>query len=200
MRRFGILLLLLTLLFVGCSARFTTAKGGYLDEKTDRIYKPLSDAFEAISGGEEIGVWESDVYEDTLTFFEIPDADPARFLADERGNVYCADEKTPDASAWRVSKILVCDEGDVSTAVGTVADADIIAELRTLWHEGEQSELPICELVVSRVLKMVSPDCPGIYYCVLYFVYEDGTAYFYDRFEGRVVFVSAELMKQIPIN
>ncbi len=200
MRRFSILLLLLALLLTGCSARFTTTEGGYLDEKTGKVYKPLSEAFEAVAGGEEIGVWESELYEDTLTFLEIPDADPARFLADKRGNVYCSDEAAPDASTWSVSKIYVCDEGDFSMAVGNVADADVIAEIRALWHGGEQTELPYSGLSVSRSLKMVSPDCPGIYYCVLYFIYEDGTAYFYDRFENRVGLVSEALVNKIPIS
>lgn len=201
MRRFLILLLLLALALVGCSARFTTTEGGYLDEKTGKIYKPLTEAFEAISGGEEVGIWESTLYEDdTLTFLEIPQADPARFLADERGNVYCSDEERPDASTWRVDKIYVCDVGALSMATGSIADAAVIGEIRTLWYEGEEAELPYSGLALSRRLKMTSPDCPGIYYCVLYYVYGDGTAYFYDRFENRAVLVGEDLVKKIPIN
>ena len=199
MRRFLILLLLLTLAFVGCSARFATAEGGYLDEKTGKIYKPLSEAFEAIAGGEEVGEWESTLYEDTLTFLEIPHADPDRFLTDERGNVYCSDEVRPDARSWRVDRIYVCDIGSLSMAAGGITDAAVIEQIRTLWHEGEEAELPYEDMVVSRRLKMSSPDCPGIYYCVLYYIYGDGTAYFYDRFERRAVLVGEELVKKIPI-
>ena len=199
MRRLCVLLLLLALLLVGCSSRFTTAEGGYLDEKTGKVYHPLTEAFEAITGGEEIGVWESEVYEDTMTFLEIPDADPARFLADENGNVYCSDETPPDASKWNVDKIFVCDESAVSVAVGNIADADTIAQIRMLWHTGEPTELPLEDLDLSRRLKMTSPDCPGIYYCVLYFIYEDGSAYFYDRYERRAVLVSEALAEKIPI-
>ena len=200
MRRFSILLLLLALLLVGCSARFTTTEGGYLDEKTGKIYKPLSEAFEAISGGEVVGEWESTLYEDTLTFLEIPDADPNRFLADERGNIYCSDEVRPDASGWHMDRIYVCDVGSLSMAAGGITDAAVIDEIRTLWHEGEEAELPYEDMVVSRRLKMTGPDCPGIYYCVLYYIYEDGTAYFYDRLENRAVLVGEDLMKKIPIN
>ncbi len=199
MRRLFVLLLLLALLLVGCSSRFTTTEGGYLDGKTGKVYHPLTEAFEAITGGEEIGVWESEVYEDTMTFLEIPDADPARFLADENGNVYCSDEVQPDASKWNVNKIYVCDESVFSVAVGNVTDADVIAQIRTLWHGGEPTELPIGDLMLSRRLKMTSPDCPGIYYCVLYFIYEDGSAYFYDRYDRRAVLVSEELINKIPI-
>ena len=199
MKRFSVLLLLLALVLVGCSERFTVADGGYLDEETGGVYRPLSDAFEAIAAGEAIGAWESRLYDDVLTFHEIVGADATRFLSDEKGNVYCTDETEPDAGAWSVKQIFVCEETAVSVAVGQIADADVIAKIRTLWHEGEQTELPYSGLTVSRRLKMVSDDCPGIYYCVRYFIYEDGTAYFYDRFEDRAVLVSAELMQKIPI-
>jgi hypothetical protein len=84
-------------------------------------------------------------------------------------------------------------------AAGGITDAAVIEQIRTLWHEGEEAELPYEDMVVSRRLKMSSPDCPGIYYCVLYYIYGDGTAYFYDRFERRAVLVGEELMKKIPI-
>ena len=201
MRRLSVLLLLLVLALVGCSSRFQTSDGGYLDGETGRTYKPLTEAFEAITGGEEIGVWESKVYEDILTFRTIPDADPDRFLTDDKGNVYCADDLPPDAATWRVQEIYVCRQGAVDVALNTVSDAAVIAQIRTLWHEGQPAEdgLPYGGLLESRVLKMASEDCPGIYYCVLYFIYEDGSAYFYDRFENRAVLVSEELMKKIPI-
>ena len=199
MRRLCVLLLLLALVFVGCSARFTSSEEGYLDGKTGVAYHPLSEAYEAITGGDEVGAWESKIDDETLTFLEIPDADPLRFLTDEKGNVYCSDEAAPDASQWRVNKIHVCDESAISVAVATITDADTIAQIRTLWHEGEVDELPYSGFLLSRELKMPSEDCPGIYYCVLYYVYEDGSAYFYDRFERRAVLVSEDLVKKIPL-
>ena len=200
MRRLCVLLLLICLVFTGCATRFTTTEGGYLDKETEKIYKPLTEAFEAIAGGDEVGVWESKVYDDTMTFYEIVDADPTHFLTDDKGNVYCSDEASPDAASWRVDKIYVCDESAISIAVGTVSDADTVAAIRALWHGGETTELPLDGFWASRTLKMASEDCPGIYYCVLYFIYEDGTAYFYDRFDRRAVLVSSELVKKIPIS
>ena len=194
MRRLSLLLLLLALLLTGCSSRFTSADGGYLDGKTDRIYMPLPNSFEAISAGEELGIWESELYEDSLTFYKIPNADVNRFLSDENGSVYCADATQPDPGAWTFKSILVCRESAISMAVGNITDAQLIAELLTLWREGESVETPLKELAVYRRLKMVSDDCPGIYYCVSYFIYEDGTAYLYDRDANRTVFVGEALM------
>lgn len=199
MRRLGVLLLLLALLLVGCSSRFSVTEGGYLDGKTQRRYVQLSDAYEAASSGEEVGAWESELYDSVLTFREIPTADPESFLTDDIGTVYCADEVLPDASLWNVKSILVCDENAVSVAVANITNADLIAQIRALWAEGEQAEKPEKGLTVRRRLKMVSDDCPGIYYCVLYLIYDDGTAYFYDRDAARVVQVSEELKNKIPI-
>ena len=199
MRRLCVLLVLLALLLAGCSSRFTINGGGYLQGKTDRTYKPLSSAFAAIESGKEIGTWENKKIEDKIVFFEIISADTARFLTDERGNVYCADEAAPDASKWSVKSIRVCDESAVSVAVATITDTDLIAQIRTLWHEGEPTELPLNAVAVSRRLKMASDDCPGIYYCVQYLILDDGTAYFYDRDADRTVLVGEALMKKIPI-
>lgn len=199
MRRLGVLLLLLSLLLVGCSSRFTVTEGGYLDSQTERVYVPLSDSFEAVAGGKEVGVWESELYEDQLTFREIPDVDAARFLTDDFGNVYCADEQLPDPSKWNVKNIYVCNDGAVSMAVANITNADLIAAIRALWYEGEQTERPLSGLCVLRSLKMVSDDCPGIYYCVLYMEYDDGTAYLYERAIDRVVQLDSELMMKIPI-
>ena len=104
MRRFLILLLLLTLAFVGCSERFATAEGGYLDEKTGKIYKPLSEAFEAIAGGEEVGEWESTLYEDTLTFLEIPLADGTRMTVTDYASAGKLWRQASRMAVWMLGK------------------------------------------------------------------------------------------------
>ena len=192
-------MLLLCAVLVGCSARFTTGDGGFYDTQTKRSYKPLGVSFEAVSGGDEVGTWKSKVDGEETVFRQIPGVDPARFLTDDNGNVYYADELPPDASAWNVQKIHVCEQGAVDVAVGNISDPDRIAQIRESWYHGESAEKPLGGLWVSRMLKMESVDCPGIYYCVTYLVYEDGSAYFYDRDTGRVVAVSEELISIIPI-
>ena len=199
MRRLSVLLLLLALLLTGCATRFSISGGGYLDEETGLVYQPLSAAFEPAARGDEIGTWENKKAEVEMTFYEIPDADTARFLADDAGTVYAVGGTAPDVSTWSVKSILVCDEDAVSVAVASVTDAAVIAQIHTLWLKGEQDELPYAGDVECRRLKMVSDDCPGIYYCVLYMIYDDGTAYFYDRDTRRTVLVGDELKKRIPI-
>ena len=199
MRRLSILLLLVSVLLTGCATRFSNNGDGYLNEKTGILYLPISTAFEAADSDGEVGSWENKKADIEVVFYKIPGADEARFLTDDIGTVYAADGVAPDVSDWNVKNILVCDEGGISFAVANVTDAQIITQICTLWQDGEQDELPYSGLATSRRLKMVSDDCPGVYYCVLYMIYKDGTAYFYDRDTRRTVFVSEELMKKIPI-
>ena len=199
MRRLSVLLLLLALLLTGCATRFSISGGGYLNEENGLVYQPLSAAFEATARGEEVGTWENKKAEVELAFYKIPLADDDRFLTDDIGTVYAVDGVAPDTDAWNVKSILVCDESAVSVAVASITDAAVITQIRMLWQEGEEDEMPYAGLTESRSLKMVSDDCPGIYYCVLYMIYDDGTAYFYDRDTRRTVLVGDELRKKIPI-
>ena len=201
MRRISLICLLLaTLLLVGCGARFDVTQTGYLDTKTDRHYTALSAAFEAAARGEEVGVFEDEKNGRVITFYVIPDADATRFLTDEDGALYCADEKAPDASCWEISRILVCEEDAISVAISDLTDKTLIGEIKSVWFEGEGAELPLESATTVRRLKMVGKDFPGIYYCVNYYVYEDGSAYFYDMIARRAVAVPAALGEQIPLD
>ena len=201
MRRISLAFLLLAaLLLTGCSARFAVTESGYTDTKTDRHYVALSAAFEAAEGGEEVGTFEDDEHKRVVRFRVIPDADAARFLTDEDGAVYCADEQLPDAATWPLKYILVCEEAAISVANARITDAAVLAEIRAVWFEGEAGELPLSDIKTNRRLKMASADFPGIYYCVNFYIYEDGTAYFYDMTTRRAVAVSAALAEKIPLN
>ena len=199
-RAFLILLLLAALLLTGCSARFAITETGYTDTKTGRHYVALPAAYEASAGEEEVGTFEDEAHARVVRFRVISGADAARFLADEEGAVYCADEVLPDAAAWTLKQILVCEEDAISYAYARITDVVALAEIKALWFAGEESELPLEEIKTNRRLKLASDDCPGIYYCVNYYIYESGAAYFYDIIARRAVSVPAALAEKIPLN
>ena len=200
MRRISLICLLLaTLLLVGCGARFDVTQTGYLDTKTDRHYTALSAAFEAAARGEEVGVFEDEKNGRVVTFYVIPNADASRFLTDEDGALYCADAVEPDASLWAISRILVCEEDAISVAIADIEDAAVISEITRVWFESQKDELPLESATTVRRLKMECKDFPGIYYCINYYVYEDGSAYFYDMITRRATLVPAALGEQIPL-
>ena len=187
------------MLLTGCAARFSVTQTGYTDTKTGVHYVALSSAFEAAAGGEEVGTFEDETHGRTVRFRVIPGADATRFLTDEDGAVYCADEKEPDPATWKIKRILVCQEDMISVEIARVTVAEEIQKIREIWFEGEECELPLDAAKGVRYLKVVSDDFPGVYYGFRFYVYEDGSYYFYSPSERRAVSVPEELAKTIYV-
>lgn len=194
-----ICLLLAALLLAGCSPRFSVTEDGYTDEKTGRHYVALSSAFEASGGGEEVGTFEDESYGRVVRFRVIPGADATRFLTDEDGAVYCADEQLPDPADWKLKRILICQEDAITVEIARVTDTADMEAIRKAWFEGEACDLPLDAAKSVRYLKMVSDDFPGVYYCFRFYVYEDGSYCFYSPTDRRAVSVSADLAEKIYV-
>ena len=195
-----ICLLLASLLLVGCSPRFAVTESGYTDTKTGRHYVALSAAYEAVAGDEEVGTFEDEAHGRVVHFRVIPGADATRFLTDEYGAVYCADEQLPDASAWSVKRVLICEEDAITFAFSRVTDTADIARICATWFEGEQAELPLDAAQTVRHLKLVSEAFPGVYYGFRFYLYEDGSAYFYSTVDRRAVTVPADLIEMLAVS
>lgn len=191
------LLLALLLLLAGCGSRFERdAEGlGYTDGKTDVYYTALSSSFEAGRAADEVGQYEDKKYGRTVTFYLIPDLDGTRFLTDGDGYVYCSDAQLPNVADWQLSAVLICEEDAISIEQARVTDAAKLAAFRAAWLEGEESELPMQRAAYARRLKMASNSFPNLYYCISFYRYEDGSAYFYDREEKRATVCPAELQE-----
>lgn len=200
MRRVSLIcLLLVALLLTGCSSRFAVTKEGYTDTKTDRHYVALSAAFEAVEPGEEIGVFEDGQTGRVVTFYSIPGADAARFLTDGDGAIYCADAQLPDPASWALSYVWVCEEDAISVAYAELTESALIEQIKSVWFAAQAAELPLEGADTVRRLKMTGNALPGIYYCINFYLYEDGSAYFYDMTTRRAVAVPGELAEKIPL-
>lgn len=198
--RFSLVLLALLLLFTGCAApTFLRDEDGYgyTEKKSGRHYAAMSTAYEAARAGEQVGEYEDKKHGVTRVFLEIPGLDTNRFLTDASGLVYCVDEQMPSAADWTFTCVRVCEEEAVSVERGSVTDAAVISAIRTLWFAGEEAELPAERASHSRRLKLQSAEYPEIYYCFRFFVYEDGSAYFYLAETRRAVAVSADVAAAI---
>ena len=77
--------------------------------------------------------------------------------------------------------------------------AEEIQKISEVWFEGEESELPLDAAKGVRYLKIVSDDFPGVYYGFRFYVYEDGSYYFYSPSERRAVSVPEELAQTIYV-
>lgn len=191
--RIATLLFGVLLLFTGCATSFVRDEDGYgyTDKKSGRHYVVMSEAYEAARAGEQVGEYKDKKHDVTRVFSEIPGLDTTRFLTDNYAAVYCSDETLPDAKDWTFTRVRVCEEDAVSVERGNLTDALTISLLCDLWFEGEEAELPMEKAAFSRRLKLQSEEYPAIYYCFRFFVYEDGSAYFYLAETRRTVAVSA---------
>ncbi len=183
------LLLALLLLLGSCGSRFERdAEGlGYTDGKTDVYYTALPSAFEAGRAGDAVGEYTDKKYDRTVTFYLIPELDGARFLTDDNGYVYCADPAVADAAKWQPSALLICEEDAISVEQARLTASEELAAFHSAWFLGEESELPLQKASYFRRLKMACAAYPNLYYCVNFYYYEDGSAYFYDTEAGRAV-------------
>lgn len=198
--RIALVLLALLMLFTGCAApTFLRDEDGYgyTEKKSGRHYAAMNTAYEAARAGEQVGEYKDKKHDVTRVFLEIPGLDTHRFLTDATGLVYCTDDPLPSAADWTFTRVRVCEEEAVSVERGSVTDAAVIAAIRTLWFEGAEAELPAERASHSRRLKLQGEEYPEIYYCFRFFVYGDGSAYFYLAETRRAVAVSPDVAAAI---
>ena len=189
------LALALLLLLCACSSRFQRDEQGlgFTDSKTDIYYAAMSSAYEASGAGEQVGEYVDKEYDRTLPFYRIPDMDAALYLTDDYGTVYCAAQALPDASAWAVDRILVCEQDAISVAKQELTSAQTVLAVRDAWFDGEALELPMEKATFVRRLKMACDEYAGIYYCIRFYQYENGEAYLYELESDRAVACPVEL-------
>lgn len=193
-----VLLLAVCALLCGCGGRerYSLEEAGFVlaDSETGVRYTALSPAFEPAKGGASLGAYRS-ATEEEVSVRAIPGLEEALWLADDDKTVFCADTATPDPAAWVLTAVLFCEEDVVSVErcrLTAGANDAALALLRTLYFEGEDGVLPLTAAALVRRVKLVSAELPNIYYCFDYYRYEDGSAYFYERFSGRTVEIPAE--------
>ena len=207
MKRFLLLLLLLSVVLVSCKdekalASFSMADDGYscTNAETGVQYTAMDFCFEPAKTAEEIGAYTDKDADYTLTYYAIPDLDTALYIADsERGVWYAAGAVTPPAAKdLTPTALLVCEEAAVSVEIFRLTaenDGEALTELLSLWFEGERAERPVGAVEFSRRIKVVSAELPNIYYCFDFGTWGD-EAYFYDVFSGRTVAVPATLAER----
>ncbi len=190
------LLFSLALSLVACSARFERDGDGfgYTNEKSGVHYTVLGTAYEAARAGEPVGEYRDRKHDVTKTFYEIPGLDVAQFVTDGSGAVYCADDVLPNVADFTLTALHICEEDAISLEIARITESTTLTALRSAWLTGEETELPLDRASRSRRIKFEGAEYPNIYYCVSFFVYENGDGYLYLAEERRAVALSAELV------
>ncbi len=206
MKRILLLVLTALLMLTACSkdelAVIVLDADGYgcTNTETGVHYTVLSPAFEPAKSAAAHGTYTNEKTGAKITYYEIPSLDPARYLTDDTQNIWCADDKLPEASALTPVALLICEEAAISVEVSrlTVADdEEIVRALLTLWFEGEAAQLPEGEKSYMYRVKMMSEELPNIFYCFSFAVWGED-AYFWDVFSERAVLVPAALADKFP--
>jgi len=203
MRKLLPFFLALLLLFTACGekepAAFSLDEDGYgcTDTETGIHYAALPLSFEPILTETVRGVYTDRAY--TRTYYEIVDTDPRRYIGDNEGGVwYAGKEPIPAPEALTPTAVILFEEQAVSIETRRFSagkDDGAIAEILSLWFEGEAVDGPEASYSFSRRVKMQSAELPNIYYCFEYRVFGE-SAYFCDVFSGRTVAVPASLAEK----
>lgn len=203
MKAFRILPLLLALLLFlsSCSSpRFLADEDGYgfTHAKSGLHYTLLPSTYEAAGRGEEVGSCTDKEFDVTTVFYTVKgeENDPL-LITDGMGYLYSAADPLPDASLWVFEAVMICIEEEICVEVNRLKDAAQVGDIRALWFEGEETELPDGKAEVIRRLKMTTKAHPGIYYCFYFYRFADGSAYFFDADSHRAVAVPSEVSKLI---
>lgn len=207
MKRILVLLLALSLLLVGCGDGDDIATGneflqdddgyGVTDTVTGIHYVALDLAFEPAVTSAVVGTYRDGAY--TRTFYQIEGLDPALYVADNELGVWYAGEGAPDPRTLTVTAILVCEQTAYSRELFRYAAGEqdvMIAAIKSLWLDGEGTDLPETDVQKKRSLKMSFSELPNLFYRFDFGVFEEG-AFFFDRMSGRAVAVPPELAAEL---
>ena len=204
MKRLILLLLALLLTCTACKANehiaFLQDADGYgcTDTETGVHYTALPLYFEPAKVAAVRGIYTEKGSEYTLTYYEIPTLDPLLYLGDSERGVWCATQTLPTPEALTPTALLVCEEQAVSVEIyrfSAGTDDAAIAEILTLWFEGEATEKPEGARSFTHRIKLESAELPNIYYCFDYCMWGE-SAYFYEIFSGRTVAVPDALAER----
>ena len=206
MKRLLLVCLAALFLFTACGEKdpavFLRDADGYgvTDTETGIHYTVLPSEFEPAARGAVRGTHTNEKNGSTRSYFEIPSLDPTQYLADEERNVWCALEALPDPTALTLTAVLICEEQAISVEsmrFSAGSDDAVIAQIRTLWFEGEAVTKPEGDMAYTRRVRFAFAELPNLHYCFSYVIWGE-QAYFYDLFAGRTVAVPDELAARFP--
>lgn len=189
-----ILTLLLILFLYSCSnvPVFESDEfGNLIDRANDRLYLYSGSHLRASTIIEEPFAR----YDGDRTLHEIPGVDPAEWLSDnirDLGMPLLFRESSieePTLENFGTERIHVTQVGDINTRIQMITDERHIQQIVDDYVHGESVNRP---LDVDRRLLFYfeSPDYPGIYYVLDFFIGTDGREYLFNRWKDRCVIVT----------
>ncbi len=189
------------LALTSCSASLVNFKyeNGKLINKGQRLeYYAAPTNYEPVAVGAEFGYYAKT----DLVLYEISGLDPKEWLTQEYAGsattiFYSTDIELPTLETLEATKVYICGGDNVTYALATVEDMDVIDNLIDLFENGEYEEWPLVNSIETYELKFYSEEkYPHIYYNLTYGEFEEGK-FIYDRTTKRSVRIDDALIDYI---
>lgn len=178
-------------LLASCSGSLVNLKyedGKMFNKRLGLSYVDVSTVYQPVSIGEAYGYY-GDI---DMTLYEVVGLDPKEWLTEEysgSATMMFVDEDItlPTLSELQPTKIFVCSNLEITYAVATIEEQDIIDALVDVFENGEACTWPMASATTTYEMKFYSEELyPHIYYNLIYGEFESGK-YLYDRFSKRCV-------------
>ena len=217
--RVGALLLAIVSVLSVCSCSRVpsltpNAQGGYVNEKTDVVYYPAPDCYEA----KYYLVEEAVAINDGVQFYAVEGVEAEKWLYSPDFGIllYAEGEMLPTIDELQPTQISVkVDDGGIMKTVSDISDATKITEILDAYKNGETLEYPGKKANYKFDLKIYSEQYSWIVYNLMFVQYaedltvnvkgEDGEVtlvnygknFIYNRAEDRFVAIGDELQQYI---
>ena len=141
----------------------------YKDDKTGREFEQMSLSFSPVALKEPYA--ELKLGNTTVTMYEIDGLDPEKWLATEDGVVFREKSiQEKKASELHLTRADVFASNGSPIVIERITDADALAGLIP-GKEEDSFDLPLETPAEIYLLKLVSQECPQLYYTVRYLIY-----------------------------
>ncbi len=193
-------LLCISLFLSSCTWNLVSLKyenGVLFSERAGVEYCSAPINYEPVSVGEEYAYYK----DSDMILYEIVGLDPKEWLTQEYiGSAttifHSTDITLPTLEEMKASKIHVCIEDELTFAVTTIDDQEVIDSLVDLFVNGTHEEWPLINSYVTYSLKFYSEEYPYIYYNLIYGDFPEGK-FIYDRTTKRSVRIDDLLIEYI---
>lgn len=172
-----------------CSANLVQLKyedGMLVNKSANLTYKSLPTSFEPTETLGEYAEYKSG----KLVLCEIKDMDPQKWLSEKYegiASVFCAsDIEIPTLSTFQTNKIILCTYDEVTIGIEVFEDEEFINEVVDMFENGEETDWPLIDSKGLYQIKFASDKYPGLYYNLMYGIFEEGT-FIYDRYSKKCV-------------